>query len=111
MKEDCTDIQELLSGFLDGELDEAQQSRVDSHLSECPACRDELEKMKLLVAVTSSIRIEDPPEEVWDTFLDNVYNNLERRTGWLIAIAGAIANEGAVNEGECSAELVIDPPA
>jgi hypothetical protein len=35
--------------------------------------------------------ISQPPDEVWDTFRDSVYNRMERKTGWVFFIIGAIA--------------------
>ncbi len=47
--------------------------------------------MKTLVAATDELGIEPPPEEVWDTFLEGVYNRAERQTGWFVFIVGAVA--------------------
>lgn len=88
MNETCNELQPLMSGYLDGELDTSDRQRLEAHLAECGACREEFEKMKSLVSAASTIRFEDPPDEVWDTFLDNVYNRAERRFGWLLLIVG-----------------------
>lgn len=47
--------------------------------------------MRRLVGAVSGLRVDSPPDEVWDTFLQGVYNRVERRTGWTIFILGAIA--------------------
>jgi hypothetical protein len=39
---------ELLSGYLDGELDEAQRKLVEKHLEECPTCKAAFQEMKML---------------------------------------------------------------
>ncbi|MCU0724292.1 MAG: zf-HC2 domain-containing protein [Planctomycetes bacterium] len=37
----CEEIRELLVAHADGELDDVERERVDSHLANCPACRRE----------------------------------------------------------------------
>lgn len=39
----CQDVEPLLSALLDDELSEEEAARVDDHLSECVACRQQLE--------------------------------------------------------------------
>ena len=80
-----------MSGYLDGELAEADKTRLDKHLASCAACRKEFEKMKRLISAATGLRVQPPPEEVWDTFLEGVYNRVERKTGWLVTIVGVVA--------------------
>jgi len=91
MNEKCDDIQPMMSGYLDDELAEPERAVLENHLAACEACQQEFDKMKQLVTATSDLHVESPPEELWDTFLDGVYNRMERQTGWLITILGAIA--------------------
>ena len=90
MNQTCEEIQGLISGLLDEELTPEDLDRVERHIAGCPACREELENMKLLMAAASGLEVQAPPEEVWDTFLDNVYNRIERKTGWLFFTVGVI---------------------
>ncbi len=46
---------------------------------------------RLVVGTAAALAPDDPPEEVWDTFLDRVYNRLERKTGWVVFVVGALA--------------------
>ena len=84
----CETVQPLMSGYLDNELDHEQQEKLRKHLDGCPACREEFDKMKQLVQATATLRIETPPTEDLDHFLDSVYNRAERQAGWLIFILG-----------------------
>lgn len=90
MEEKPDDINILMSGYLDGELDSQEEARLEEYLAENEGGRRELESLRQLVHVASTLHIEPPPEEVWDTFLDNVYNRVERKTGWFVLILGAI---------------------
>lgn len=85
------DLEALISGYLDGELNPEQSMEFERRLESSPEFRREYERMRDLVQATSSFRFENPPEEAWDHFLDNVYNRVERRVGWLILTLGVVA--------------------
>lgn len=99
MNASCDEYEVLITGHLDGELDAAQQAKLEAHLKTCSVCRREFDAMKTLVVGTSAcFAVDSPPDEVWDTFLERVYNRLERKTGWWLLILGvlALAGYGAV---------------
>jgi len=104
MRPDCQTMQALLSGYVDDELRAGDRARVDDHVETCAECRAELESMRAMMEATSHLRVAAPPEEVWDTFLDDVYNRLERRSGWFVFIAGLVALIAF-----CAYHYVIDP--
>lgn len=82
----------LISGYLDGELTPEDEQRLEAMLASSAACRREFDAMKQLVTGTdAALRIDEPPEEVWDDFVDGVYNQLERKTGWVIFCLGVVA--------------------
>lgn len=92
MSKACDEYEVMISGYLDGELDAAAQRTLEEHLRACSSCRREFESMKRLVVGTGeTFRMVEPPEVLWDTFLDEVYNRLERKTGWLLLIIGMVA--------------------
>lgn len=95
MKYACDEMAAMLSGYVDGELSDADRGRVEAHVGSCNDCRRELEDMRGLANVTAQAvsRLQAPPpaDEVWDTFLDNVYNRIERRTGWIVFVFGVAA--------------------
>ncbi len=88
------DINALISGYLDGELTPEERERVEMLRERDPGFREEFERMKEIVDAAAELQFEEPPEEVWDTFLDGVYNRIERRTGWAIFLVGVIALTG-----------------
>lgn len=91
MNTTCEQYQILISGHLDGELTGEQQRSLEEHLQGCPGCRRDYEDLKrLAVGTVRALVPPEPPPEVWDDFLDNVYNRLERRTGWGFLIAGLV---------------------
>lgn len=92
MAERSEEQQVLISGYLDGELDAEGRARLEALAEADPVFRREFDAMKrLAVGTSAAFHMDEPPDEVWDDFLDKVYNRLERRTGWLILIAGLVA--------------------
>jgi predicted anti-sigma-YlaC factor YlaD len=81
----------LISGYLDDELEPEIRAELEAHLEDCPKCRREFDTMKRLFWGTSAaVAADDLPEETWDEFLDNVYNRLERKTGWVVFVFGVL---------------------
>lgn len=44
--DDCQDVAELLSAYLDGTLDAATRAGVDAHLALCQGCQDYLDQLR-----------------------------------------------------------------
>lgn len=92
MSKACDEYEVLISGFLDDELDPAQQRVLHEHVQSCSCCRRELDSMKRLVRCTGeTFRAAEPPPVLWDDFLEGIYNRIERRTGWLLLNIGLVA--------------------
>src|SRR5688500_19950948 len=78
---------EVLSAYLDGELESAAAASVETHLGECPDCAARLEGLQETVA--SLRRLERPPlpEAVTRGLRQRLQRERERprRTAWLDA--------------------------
>ncbi len=94
MDETKAEMRTLMSGYLDGELDPEEQARFLRYVEERPDFKRELQEMETLVSAASEMETETLPDDVWDTFLENVYHRLERRTGWTLLILGAASLAG-----------------
>jgi hypothetical protein len=57
----CGAVREALSGYLEGDLDPRTAGEVRSHLEGCPACRSELELLRLTVGALRSLPDLPPP--------------------------------------------------
>jgi hypothetical protein len=55
----CSDVNVLISNAVDGELSADEQVRLDAHLSDCAACREELESFR---AMQGDLGLLDAPE-------------------------------------------------
>jgi len=54
---------ELLSTYLDGELDEAQRAHVEAHLKSCPICQEELEALQRIEERVKTRVFQEPSRE------------------------------------------------
>jgi len=54
---------ELLNAYLDGELDAQEKTRVENHLRDCPACREELETLRRMDEQIRERVFEEPSRE------------------------------------------------
>jgi hypothetical protein len=59
----CDFPHELLSGYLDGELDGKNKALVEDHLRSCPSCQQVLEALKKQDSLVRSREIEEPSRE------------------------------------------------
>lgn len=69
----CDFDQELLTGYLDGELSPSEQAEVESHLPACDPCRGELEELRELVGSVKSL----PTIPVPDSLSEGIRAGLE----------------------------------
>jgi len=86
------------------ELSDPQQRQVETHMKDCPACRQELEQLHLMQAALFSVRDEEIPQRI--AFVsDPVFEpSLARR--WWAAFWGSSARLGFAGAGMLSAALV-----
>jgi hypothetical protein len=70
---------ELLSGYLDGELDVQERARVEAHLKTCPACQQELEALKKVDVQIRNRVHEEPTTEFSSTLNRTVMERIRTR--------------------------------
>jgi anti-sigma factor RsiW len=56
----CSEVQEHLSAWLDGEVPEGLHQRLADHVGGCPACRAELEVLERLDAALAGLEVPVP---------------------------------------------------
>jgi anti-sigma factor RsiW len=56
---DCADFVELITDYLDGALSEADRTRIDAHLSECPGCTNALAQWRAVVRLSGRVSEQD----------------------------------------------------
>ncbi len=123
---DCRDIRHALGVYVLGAIDPAERAMVDSHLSMCPECREELAGLAGLPALLRRIPVgeaqqlaDEPDDELAGREMpsDRVLDSLLARTGrarqarrWrgLAAAAAVVLVAGAAGAATWSA---LNPPA
>jgi anti-sigma factor RsiW len=63
---------DMLSGYLDGELDAGERAAVEARLAESPEWRDELEEVRAARAAVRSLAVHEAPPGFWDAVLATV---------------------------------------
>ena len=101
---DCGRILDQLSAYVDGELSKNDFIDVESHISDCAACRAELAALNALVRATVQIEAIEPPSSLRSRIAAATTH--KRKTNWItvtkqmisarpIAWAGALASAAA----------------
>lgn len=85
----CADFDETLIRYVDGEATEAEVERLRSHLARCARCREELRAHQKLRDLARDLWPAQPPEELWDEYVQGVYDRMERGLGWVLTVVGA----------------------
>lgn len=77
--------EELLSGYLDGELTQGDAQRVRLHLEDCSECRSVIDELRKLREATMNTEFKVPEDTQWDETPRGVVSRLLHNFGWLIA--------------------------
>jgi predicted anti-sigma-YlaC factor YlaD len=64
MMSGCTDVRELLSAFLEGELEHEQKLEVREHLAECEDCAGILETLESIADAGATLEALEPPDNL-----------------------------------------------
>ena len=84
------ELEILLMGYLDGELDDEQRRKVDAALQEDDDLRRELAEMTQLKRLTTAASSDDDMDSEIGRFWSAIYNRTERHLAWVLLLAGAL---------------------
>jgi ferric-dicitrate binding protein FerR (iron transport regulator) len=84
----------LMMAALDGEASAAEREELDALLARSAELAAEWGRFERLKEVTAGMRLNSPPEEVWDRYWTTTYRRAERGIAWLLVIAGAVVLAG-----------------
>ena len=93
---DRSHVDDLLSAYLDGELDVPEGQRVAAHVRSCDRCERELEALRELHARLRQTEIPDPGAAYWSGFATRVQERLAQgampaRAPWVERVASWFA--------------------
>ena len=72
----CIELVELVTDYLEQQLDDVHQERVRAHLADCEDCVARVAQMRTAIELTGHLEPDDVPDAVLDALAD-VFN--ERR--------------------------------
>jgi anti-sigma factor RsiW len=61
-----------LSDYLDDELSAPERAACEVHLAACPACRETLDQLRMVIAVAQGEADRDPQVDLWPTILQRI---------------------------------------
>ncbi len=80
----------LISGYLDGELTQAEAQRVRLHLEDCAECNQTADELRRLKEATMTTEFRTPVDTQWDETPRNAASRIAHNFGWLLAIAWVV---------------------
>jgi len=87
-------VNELLSGYLDGELTQQKSQQVGLHLESCQLCTDNLESLRALRERMGQAGLGNTDKDVWREMMDDTTVNVTRGIGWLLFVGGLLIIAG-----------------
>jgi hypothetical protein len=73
----CKEIENLLSGYLEGSLDPTDRERVRQHLAECADCRLRVQDIENTLQLLSRDPVPEAGESFWTNFLPQVRSRID----------------------------------
>jgi anti-sigma factor RsiW len=62
----CEQIVEMVTDYLEGELDPERRQLFEEHLGDCPPCQRYVEQMRVTLAQLGTVREPDLSPAAWD---------------------------------------------
>lgn len=82
---DCGNFKALIAGLIDGELTPDETTGLNHHLTRCPDCRQDHEKLRAASGKLDIISFIEPEDEVLENLWKSPYHRFTRRAGlWLV---------------------------
>ncbi len=91
----CRDVSELLSSYLDDELEPEVCNLVENHLRSCDACRAELEELRQVKLALKSLPELEPPPSLHSRVMDAVRDQHRVKKQKLTALLENLTGEGS----------------
>ncbi len=78
----CNDVQNLISDYLSGSLNEDTRAEIETHLAACPSCRAETAVAVDLAASLASLGGHKSPVDLWEGVYARIQTRQEARPAW-----------------------------
>jgi hypothetical protein len=80
----------LLNKALDNMLTNEERIEFNSLLASSNEYQEEWNSIKKIKEITKTMKLKNPPEEMWDKYWLGIYSRLERGIAWILISIGAI---------------------
>ncbi len=80
----------LVMGKVDGELSPEEENELAAILEADDEINSELRRMEKIKTVTGAVTLKPPPDQIWEDYMNSVYQKVERGVGWILLSLGAI---------------------
>ena len=87
---DCGQIDERLSGYLDGELTQGDRQKVEVHLESCSKCREAFEEMARLRDAVGELPFDKMSQDEWSKIMSDAAVRTSRGAGWILYVVGLL---------------------
>ena len=87
---DIDRVRELMMRALDGEISEVQHAELEDLIVSDESLRAEWKRLTLVKEKIATLELQQPPDELWEGYMDSVYRRVERGIGWTLLSVGAI---------------------
>ena len=84
----CQHTEELLTGYLDGELTQQESQRVAVHIEQCEACRTTWQQLQQLQQAVKQTRYPNLEQEVLETVMNDLTSKRLQGVAWFALSAG-----------------------
>lgn len=82
MSMDHEQVEQGLTDFLTGDLNDPERAEVRTHVDSCPLCRQRLKSLQRTMALLEQGRVSDVPEGYFGTILPRLRQRMTRPRGW-----------------------------
>ncbi len=90
MSNELDRFQTLLNKALDNMLTDEERIEFNSLLASSDEYQDKWNSIKKIKEITKTMKLKNPPEEIWDKYWLGIYSRLERGIAWILISIGAI---------------------
>ena len=81
---------ELMMRALDGEISDTQNAELERLIATDEFLHAEWDRLLTVKSKTSELKLQRPPDELWEGYMDSVYRRVERGIGWILLSVGAV---------------------
>jgi anti-sigma factor RsiW len=84
----CINVEPMISGFLDNELTQQEQQKVQNHIDSCESCAQEFKELQALKQQMAALEYPTTDSAVLEQLEQDLLSNSSQKLGWSLLAAG-----------------------